>query len=119
FGVWVLRVLSGVICLKVPELERLQHGAGAISYAKLGQDAGRMVLDRSLGGAERIRNFAVAVAARHQTQYLQLAFRERVGRTQRLELAPHVLESAQHTLGHCRPDQRAAARRSAYYTGQC
>src|SRR5690348_8444533 len=62
----------GIEHLYIATLQRLQHSAGTVAHAKLRQDARRVVLDRPLGGAERVGNLTVAVAARHHPQDLDL-----------------------------------------------
>jgi hypothetical protein len=56
--------------LDISALRRLQHRASAISDAEFRQDARRVVLDGALGGAQRLGDFAIAVAAGHQSQNL-------------------------------------------------
>src|SRR5262245_36080176 len=55
-----------------PELERLQDRARAVAHAKLGEDVRDMILDGSLGDAERVGDLLVAVAAGHEAQDLGL-----------------------------------------------
>src|SRR5687768_11199972 len=82
----------------VSQLQGLQHCARPVAYAELRENARCMVLDRALGGAKRIRDLAIAVAAGHQAEDLDLALGQRVGRAQRIEVTPHVLEAPEHPL---------------------
>src|SRR5207302_1855925 len=57
-------------------LERFQNRAGAVAHAELCQNAGDLILNGSLRGAERIGNLAVAIASGHQTNHLSLSWGE-------------------------------------------
>src|SRR5688572_33326733 len=58
--------------LEVAELERPEHCPSAIAHPELRQNARGMVLYGALGGAERIGDFPVAVAAGHQSKDFEL-----------------------------------------------
>src|SRR3954464_8941238 len=94
--------------LDVPEFQRLQDSAGPVANAEFRQDAGGVVLDGSFRGAQRVGDLAIAVAARHQPQDLDLAPGQRIRRTQRVEVPVHVFEAAQHPFGHGGPGGRSA-----------
>src|SRR6185312_4167421 len=55
------------------QLQCLQHRAGTVAHAELGQDVGNVILDRALGHLERIGDLLVAVTAGQQPQDLGLA----------------------------------------------
>ena len=61
----------------------LEHGARAVAHAELREDVRDVVLDGSLGDVEGARDLAVAVAAGHQAQDLDLPVGEPVGGSSR------------------------------------
>src|SRR5687768_7469535 len=70
--------------LQIPLLQPLQHRAGAVADAHLGEDAGDVVLDRAFADAEGAGDLAVAVAAGHEAEHFGLALGEAVAGGDRL-----------------------------------
>src|SRR5258708_2969171 len=81
---------AGVAFLQITCLKGLQNRPRSVPNAHLGKDARKVILYRSFRNCERIGDFAVAVAARHQPENLDLAPTERFGsvRTGKIALNP-------------------------------
>src|SRR6185437_8035649 len=90
--------IPGVRTAQQPGFQRLEYGARTIANAELGEDAGDLILDRPLRGAEGLADFPVAVPASHQTHDFRLAFRKLLPRCVRVDA--DCAARAQQPLGH-------------------
>src|SRR5262249_37783989 len=88
------------------QLQCLQYCPRAIAHAKLGEDAGSMILHRAFYRAERVGDFPIAVAACDESEHVELAFCEAFGALLRfVSVGSNPVASARRVLGDGGPDQ--------------
>src|ERR1700740_1083765 len=73
--------------LKIALFERLKNRARTIADSHLRENIRDVILDGAFGNMKRFGNFAVAVAAGHQSKNFYLAFSKRI---RRLETRKHI-----------------------------
>src|ERR1044072_5843543 len=85
-------------------LERFKYGSRALSNSPFLKNIGDVVLNGAFGHFEGFGDFAIAMAAGHHSQHLNLAHGEWISRFQTLKLIWRVLDVLYNMLCDRRSD---------------